>query len=185
MNTDDAVLLVVAALDAAKIPYMLAGSFSSNFFGIPRSTQYADFVVQLANGASLATVATQLGDRFKIDPQMSFETIAGTVRQEMHIVGTDFKIEFFHLSDDPHDVERFRRRQRVATGAVEADLPTVEDVIVMKLRWARSKDRDDIQSVIAVQGGRIDWAYVNSWAERHGTRQLLDELRASIPRIDD
>jgi hypothetical protein len=66
-------------------------------------------------------------------------------------------------------------------------MPTAEDVIVTKLNWAllaqRSKDRDDISGVIAVQGDRIDWDYVHKWCEVHGTRDLLDELRASLPPI--
>ena len=66
-------------------------------------------------------------------------------------------------------------------------LPTVEDVIITKLRWAavagRSKDRDDARDVIAVQDveGAIDWDYVHAWCDRHGTRGLLDEVRRSIP----
>jgi hypothetical protein len=47
----------------------------------------------------------------------------------------------------------------------------------------RSKDRDDARDVIAVQGDRIDWEYVYSWCEQHGTRGLLDEIRQSIPPI--
>jgi hypothetical protein len=66
-------------------------------------------------------------------------------------------------------------------------IPTAEDVIVTKLHWAllgrRSKDRDDARDVIAVQGDRIDWDYVHRWCEQHGTRALLDEIRASIPPI--
>ncbi len=62
-------------------------------------------------------------------------------------------------------------------------MPTAEDVIITKLRWARSKDRDDVRDVIAVQGDAIDWPYVHAWADQHGTRGLLDEIRASIPPI--
>jgi hypothetical protein len=66
-------------------------------------------------------------------------------------------------------------------------LPTPEDVIVTKLQWAllanRTKDRDDARDVIAVQRDQIDWDYVHHWCEQHGTRSLLDEIRASIPMI--
>ncbi len=62
-----------------------------------------------------------------------------------------------------------------------------EDVTVTKLRWTlmanRSKDRDDARDVIAVQGGQLNWDYVQRWCEQHGTRALLDEIRASIPEI--
>jgi hypothetical protein len=40
-----------------------------------------------------------------------------------------------------------------------------------------------VRNVIAVQGEAIDWDYVYSWCDRHGTRALLDEIRASIPPI--
>ena len=66
-------------------------------------------------------------------------------------------------------------------------LTTAEDVIVTKVRWAatarRTKDREDAKEVIAVQGERIDWDYVNAWCDRHSSRAALDEIRASIPPL--
>jgi hypothetical protein len=47
----------------------------------------------------------------------------------------------------------------------------------------RRKDVDDVRDVIAVQGDRIDWAYVAPWCDLHGTRPLLDQVRASIPPV--
>ncbi|MGC8643473.1 MAG: hypothetical protein ACP5XB_26755 [Isosphaeraceae bacterium] len=110
-----------------------------------------------------------------------------TTRFVARVQDSPFKIEFFLLSSDPHDRERFRRRRRVTVGNRQVWLPTAEDVIITKLRWGklanRSKDRDDARDVIAVQGDRIDWDYVHSWCEQHETRALLDEIRRSIPPI--
>lgn len=65
--------------------------------------------------------------------------------------------------------------------------PPPKDVIITKLRWAtsaqRGKDRDDVRDCIAVQGDNIDWPYVHCWCDRHGTRDLLEEIRRSIPPI--
>ena len=47
MSIDDVALRVVDALNSGKIPFMLVGGFSSNYYGVPRSTKDADFVVQL------------------------------------------------------------------------------------------------------------------------------------------
>lgn len=188
MMSDQAVLDVIDALDAGSIPYMLVGSFSTNGYGIERSTKDAAFVVELGETSILA-VARRLGPGFRLDPQMSFESVTGTLRYEMEVEGTPFKIEFFQLSADPHDQERFRRRRALALSGRKIWLPSVEDVIVTKLRWAaiagRSKDREDARDVIAVQDveGRIDWECVHGWCERHGTRALLDEVRRSIPPI--
>jgi hypothetical protein len=42
-----------------------------------------------------------------------------------------------------------------------------------------------VRDVIAVQGDELlDWDYIHHWCGIHGTRVLLDEIRASIPPID-
>jgi hypothetical protein len=51
MTGNEATLAVIDALDASSIPYMLVGSYASNVYGVERSTQDADFVVELAEEA--------------------------------------------------------------------------------------------------------------------------------------
>ena len=182
--TPEASLMVRAAdaLTECGIAYMLAGSFSTNFHGIPRSTKDADFVVQLRGGVS-DEFLTRLGSDFEADPQLSFETNTGTYRQLIEHKGSPFKLEMFQLSADPHDQMRFQRRVEVALFARRLWLPTAEDVIIWKLRWARSKDRDDVRAVMGVQQDNLDWPYIEDWCERHGTRALLDEIRRTVPKI--
>jgi len=186
MNPEEVALHVIDALDAEEIPYLLSGSFASNYYGIPRSTEDADFVVQLG-GKSIACLRTHLGPEMKLDPQMSFEMVTGTRKHVIAVAGTQFTVELFHLSDDPHDQQRFGRRRAVRFHGREVFLPTVEDVIVTKLRWAiqpqREKDRHDVRDCIAVAAGTIDWPYVHTWTARHGTRDLLEEIRRSIPAV--
>ena len=98
-----------------------------------------------------AAFARTLGPEFEAEPQLSFETNIGTQRQEFLVRGTLFKVEVFRLSDDPHDQERFRRRQPAVVDGRTVFFPTAEDVIIWKLRWARSKDRDDVRAVMGVQ----------------------------------
>lgn len=186
MTGEEATLAVIDALEARDVPYLLVGSLSSNYYGVPRSTEDADFVVHLGE-IRIAELIDQLGPRFRLNRQMSFETVTGTTRWEVGIADIAFKIELFLLSSDPHDQERFCRRRRVRVLGRETCLPTPEDVIITKLRWARQgerpKDRDDVRNVIAVQGDRLDWDYLCQWCGRHGTGELLREIRASIPPI--
>lgn len=182
MTIDDVALRVAEALGAAAVPFMLVGGFSSNYYGIPRSTKDADFVVKL-NTPLIDDVSRVLGPEFEIEPQLSFETNTGTQRQEFRVAGTVFKVEVFRLSDDAHDQERFRRRQAVMVEGRQVFFPTAEDVIVWKLRWARAKDRDDVRAVIAVQGAKLDWSYIEGWCVQHGTRALLDEICRTVPKF--
>ena len=45
-----------------------------------------------------------------------------------------------------------------------------------------AKDRDDVRDVLAVQSGNLDWDYLRRWCLEHGTLDLLNEIRASLPR---
>lgn len=180
---DEFVVRTIDALSALKIPYMLVGSFSSSFYGIVRSSQDADFVVQFG-GQDVAALIAALGPEVRLDPQMSFETITGTWRYVATAVDTGFKVEFFLLSGEAHDQERFSRRRDVTTLGRLVSVPSPEDVVVTKLRWShlgkRRKDLDDVRNVLAVQRGRLDWPYMRGWCDQHGTRELLEQLRTEL-----
>lgn len=180
-TAEQIVYQTVDALEAAGLAYMVVGSFSSNLYGVARSTRDADFVVELADKSPME-IAGRLGPDFHFDPQMSFETITGTYRFVATHRGSAFKLEFFLLSDDPHDRERFARRRREALGDREAYVASPEDVVVTKLRWSkggnRAKDINDVRNVIRAQRDVIDWDYVQRWCDAHGTRDLLERTRA-------
>jgi hypothetical protein len=186
MTGDEATLAMIDTLESLGIPYMVVGSFSSNVYGIPRSTLDADFVIQLGP-KTIDQISTRLGPDFVVDRQMSFETATGTSRHVIDVLGTAFKIELFHLGDDPHEQERFSRRRRDMVQGRTTWVPSAEDVLITKLRWShrlgRHKDEDDARNLLGVQGDALDWDYIHSWADRHGTRELLDEIRKSIPPI--
>ena len=183
MTPTEATAAVIDGLNALQIPYMVVGSFSSNFYGIPRATRDADFVVQM-KPEMLSTLIHHIGSHFRFDRQMSFEAVMATQRHVIFLEDSLFSIELFLLSDDAHDQQRFARRQQERILDRDAFVPTVEDVIITKLRWSRAghrqKDIDDVRNVIAIQNDRIDWDYVAAWCDRHETREILDSTRQSL-----
>ena len=180
MDSPQIALEVAAALDEQQIPYMLVGSFSSNVYGVPRSTRDADFVIQHP-GLSFKQLMLKLGSRFVGDPQLRFEGVTGTTRQVIELADHTFKVELFRLTDDPFDQSRFARRVRRKVGAQDVWFPTAEDVVVQKLRWwsngARPKDIEDAKQVISVQGSNLNWTYIEHWCDQHESREALDDIR--------
>jgi hypothetical protein len=171
----DVVTAMTKALDAASVPYMLVGSFSSNLHGIPRSTKDADLVVELGD-RSIGVLAPLLGPDFLIDPQTSFETVTATMRYRIRHRASAFLVELFLVSSDPHDQARFARRTQVERDGVTYWVASAEDVVITKLRWARAKDIEDVRDVLSVLGHELDYDYVRHWCSQHGTLARLDEL---------
>jgi hypothetical protein len=183
MTQTDAIRQMIQAINAAGIPYLLTGSLASTVYSFPRASKDADFVLEMA-GKHPDVIMKHLGPEFVLDDQMSFESITGTRRWIVSVPELDyFDLELFILSDDAFHQERFRRRRVVSHKLLGLDvvLPTAEDVIIQKVRWGREKDRQDVIDVMTVQSGNLDWPYIESWCDRHGTRALLEELRAKVP----
>ncbi len=175
---------VIRALNMAGIPHMLVGAFSRNAYAPPRSTQDADVVVALT-GQSLRSVADVLGPDFSLDSQASFEAHTGTLRDTITHHEGHFTVELFHLSQDAHDQERFARRRATSFDGEPTSIPTPEDVIITKLRWARPKDLDDVRDVLRFIGPSVlDWTYLDQWTALHGTRDTLNAIRGSVAPID-
>ena len=186
MIADLATLRVISALNTLDIPYMLTGSMATNLYGIPRSTEDADFVVQLDDKKGISNIAQQLGADFVLDRQASFESVTVSQRFLFRVRESEFKIELFLLTDDSFDQQRFQRRQKLQLPDGWVWVPTVEDVVVNKLNWAqiskRSKDFDDACNVASTSGDLIDWNYVSQWCATMETSDLLAKLRASCSR---
>jgi hypothetical protein len=187
MTSNEAVVQVIEALERLNVSYMLVGSYSSNAFGIPRSTQDADFVVQ-TDDSSLSHLFQALSPIVRFDPQMQFESVTMTMRYIGRIPELPFKIELFLLSDDSHDRERFERRRRATFLDGTAFLPSPEDVVIQKLRWfhrsRRVKDLDDVKNVLAVQvPENLDLGYIRRWCDEHGTRALFEQVLKEVPPV--
>jgi hypothetical protein len=183
MNNNEVTAAVVDALEACNIEYMLVGAYSSNAYGVERATHDADFVVHMKHG-ELRALTNRLGADFLLDPQMRVEGITGSLRNVITYVPSKFDVEIFRLNlKDPHHQERFRRKCRQVLTDINrpAWIPSGEDVVIQKLRWQRPKDLDDVLSVIGVSGSKLDWKYIEYWANEHGTLELLREMLKRIP----
>jgi len=184
MNLYELGSCVIEALEAEGIPYMLVGALSSSVFGIPRATKDVDIVLQLPTREPLRRLEARLAEVVVFDPQVSFETLTGSVR---HILTAKtrppFIVELFELGSDPFVIERFSRRRAAWSGQLKRQvfLPTAEDVIVQKLRWGRPKDMEDAKDVLAVQTpAKLEMDYIAKWSEIHQTSRQLNAILSEI-----
>jgi hypothetical protein len=170
------------AIVAAGVDYVLVGGLAVIAHTFPRTTLDVDFVVAVPM-TGISTIAKHFPQAFVLNPQPEMEILTGTYRWIVDVDGSTFRVEIFHLADDAHHQELFRRRISLYVPPIKETvwIPKAEDLVIQKLRWARRKDLDDARNILAVQGEAIDYAYVEKWCQTHGTLDRLAELRASIP----
>jgi hypothetical protein len=183
MKTSSSIIReVISALNQTEIPYVLVGAFARNYYADPRSTKDADIVISM-DGQTLEPLVKLLGEEFRLERQMAFETNTGTLKNVLLHPQSGFTVELFGLSTDAHDQERFKRRRATSYEGLPTHVLTAEDYVITKLRWPRPKDSQDVRDVIAMQGDALDWNHIRHWAGTHGSSAKLEQLLASIPPL--
>ncbi len=182
MTASEALESFTRLLNEANVPYMVVGSFSSNYHGVPRSTKDADIVLQF-DVSAWKLLSEQLPAGLTLVPQGGFEMVTATRKEIITVDGTLFEIEVFYLSEDEFDRVRFSRRIKVDLyDGMIVWVATAEDVVVQKLRWlktaSRSKDYDDVINVMRRKGANLDFAHITEWCEQHGTLEILAQARS-------
>jgi len=177
-------LLVARALEENGVRYVVGGSLASSISGEPRSTLDVDLVVALDED-QVAPVIAALGTDFYSDPATIRQAIRGKSSANLLHLPSSVKVDLFVMGGSPVDEEQMDRRLRLKV-ATEPDrylyVYTPEDILLQKLRWYRMgnevSDRQwrDVLGILAVQGNKLDSAYLKRAAETLNVSALL--LRA-------
>ena len=174
---------LLAAFDCLEIPFFIGGSIASGTHGLPRQTNDIDVVADL-KGERAPEFCAALSPAFYVDSG-SVELALGTGRSfnAIHLKGA-YKFDIFPVGDDRFarsELARRRYTKTTITGLENIEFPVAspEDTVLAKLVWFRKggevSDRQwhDILGVIRVQGGRLDSAYLQTWAIDLGVADLL------------
>ena len=174
---------IVEALDGDGIPYMLTGSLASSLQGEPRASHDIDLVIDIAVGDVARVTRALSAPGVYLDERAI--TDAARRRTMFNLIDSSSgdKADFWLLTDNPFDRERFARRLRVEALGLELSVSTPEDTILMKLRWSTQaggseKQFNDALGVYEFQGDVLDSAYLDRWAETLGLSAALAEIRS-------
>ena len=164
MSVGSVLRAIGEALDAAEIPWMVAGSVASSVWGEVRSTQDIDIVV-VATRPSLVRLCRALPEaRWYADADLAIDA---AVRQSMFNVvdlETGWKVDIILQKGRAFSREEFGRRRRAVVDGREIWIATPEDVLLAKLEWAKRTGSErqlrDAAGIVAVQGAALDRAWV-------------------------
>jgi hypothetical protein len=171
---------VIARLETTGVTYALTGSIASNFWGIPRTTHDVDVVVVLDTAAVPAVVAA-FADRYYVSEPAVRDAVAQHSMFNVIDFTKSLKADLWVTGNQPFNQSMLARRCRVEiVPGQEAHVGSAEDVLLHKLVWhtitPSERQLGDAAGIAAVQAGRLDLDYMRTWADRQGTRELLEDV---------
>jgi len=172
----DPLAAIVAELDRAEIPYMLAGSFASTWHGSPRTTHDIDVVISPTRDQLDRFVRALDDEHYYVAAEAVDE--AWRRRGMFNVVhyASGWKVDLIVRKERAFSRSEFERRLRVDLAGLAVWMATAEDTIVAKLEWAKSGESErqlrDVAGIVAVSGERLDRGYVERWVAELGLVDL-------------
>ena len=182
--------LMIEALNAAGVEYLIGGAIAEWAWGEPRATQDLDLVVKIPIKA-IKKLSKELEKRDMLIPA---EIILDTILEDradipinaihMH---SGFKADLYPLREgDELRQSAFQRREQVDYGPPigKVYIHSPEDLILYKLMYfglsQQSKHSRDIAAILKSKKNELDMNYIEQWTARLGLSSLWKEMLNSV-----
>jgi hypothetical protein len=172
---------LVAALEAAEVPYMLTGSYASSLHSIPRATRDIDIVIFPNRDQLTRFVQSLPADRYHSDLEDAIDSLKR--RGQFNIIdhATGWKVDFIIPAFDDFHIEEFERRRSIEVDGLRFSVVSPEDIVIAKLLWAKAGESerqiDDAATVVRMQGPALDLVYIAKWVRKLGIEQQWTAAR--------
>ena len=190
LDIADFLKLVIEALEAAGVEYLIGGAIAEWAWGEPRATQDLDLVVKIPIKA-IKKLSKELEKRDMLIPA---EIILDSILEDR----ADIPINAIHMysglkadlypmrEGDELRQSAFRRRQQVDYGPPigKVYIHSPEDLILYKLIYfglsQQSKHSRDIAAILKSKKNELDLDYIQGWVTRLGLSSIWKELLDNV-----
>ena len=180
--------LILDALKASKVEYLIGGAIAEWAWGEPRATQDLDIVINLPVKA-IGKFSKELEKRNMLVPadiilDTMMEDRADIPLNAIHMY-SGLKADLYLMRDgDELRQSAFQRRLLVDYGPPigEVYVHSPEDLILYKLMYlglsGQPKHARDIAAILKAKKDQLDYGYIESWVVRLGLISVWQEIRA-------
>jgi hypothetical protein len=171
---------IVAALDAAGVPFMLTGSLAAAYHGAGRATMDIDVVIDPTTPQLHTLLDSLAGPETYVPTEAAVDALAR--RSMFNVVDTagGWKVDFIFRKDRPFSETEFERRQRTEYEGCPLWVASVEDLIVAKLEWAKlggsARQLEDVAALLRVHSGMLDRGYLDHWVAQLGLTAQCEQV---------
>ena len=182
--------LILEALEAADVEYLIGGAIAEWAWGEPRATQDLDIVINLPIEA-VGKFSKELEKRDMLVPadiilDAMMEERADIPLNAIHMY-SGLKADLYLMREgDALRQSAFQRRVKVDYGPPigEVYVHSPEDLILYKLMYlglsGQPKHARDIAAILRAKKNQLDFGYIEEWVTRLGLGSVWREMLDSV-----
>lgn len=161
MKLEEVFRKTVRFLELHKFPYLIIGGIAAGVLGEPRTTGDIDIDINIKK--------TSIKDFLKFAEKAGFKFKRAEVIKSVKETGTfqlwlgNFHIDFIIASTE-FEANTFQRKQRIKIFGIEANFPSTEDLLLLKIIPARHIDLADAENIVKRHKSKLDKKYLLDWA---------------------
>jgi len=163
LKLQDVFRKVIEFLEKYKFEYLIIGGVAASVLGEPRATGDIDI--------SLSIRKNKIKDFLKYAEKEGFRFNSKEVDKRVKETGTfkiwydDVHIDFIIVSTG-FEKSAFKRKQKLSFLGLQANFPSPEDLILLKIIPGRPLDIRDAENIAIRHKNELDEEYLLSWAEK-------------------
>jgi len=162
---------VVAALEAAGVPYMLTGSIAAAWHGAGRATMDVDLVIDPTDDALRVLLDALARPGIYLSREAAREALDHRGMFNVIDAATGWKADLIIRKHRPFSEVELARRRPIEFDGMRLWVASVEDVILSKLEWARlggsTRQLEDVAGLVRISD-ELDEAYLARWIAELG-----------------
>ena len=160
-----------------KVVFM--GGIAVGVYGLPRATFDVDCLGLISDDSLSRLLGELKKNGFTFDIQQPVKTING--KPFITLMYSKYKIyvDIFIAQSDFYK-KIITRARSIKFAAAKIRIIAPEDLILMKLQARREKDLDDVRGILQENRGKLDFAYLQSWAKKLEVDLFLRDELASL-----
>jgi hypothetical protein len=174
---------IVEKLQEAGIDYVICGSAAATFYGVERTTEDTDIVIN-PTAEQLKNFLRLLGNAYYVSSNAAFDALKGRDMFNVIDIENIWKADLIIKKETDFSTEEFCRKRKEKLFGRDLYILSPEDSILSKLLWAKQSRSEmqycDIMKMLETQSGNLDVGYLKKWSK---ILDVEDDLNGCISQI--
>ncbi|MEK7593133.1 MAG: nucleotidyl transferase AbiEii/AbiGii toxin family protein [Patescibacteria group bacterium] len=177
---------IAAVLNKIEIPYAVTGGVAVTVWGRARYTADVDIIVDIAPQKIKQLVGALLKIDIGVYLDIDIETSIDVIKQRsgFNLIHSQsgVKADFVIKKDDEFSQIEIQRAIKKDFHGQKINFISPEDLILIKLLWHKNsgstRHLEDAESILKIT--EVDLEYINDWAGKQSTMEILKNLLGKI-----